>query len=78
MLKPIFWESTQIPTSFASGCINFNNYFPNAQSDLLYILIPIFWESTQMHTSFAYMATSSGCINFNNYFPNAQSDLLYI
>ena len=23
-----------------SGCINFN-YFPNAQSDLLYLLIPI-------------------------------------
>ena len=23
-----------------SGCINFNNYFPNAQSDLLYILTP--------------------------------------
>ena len=38
-------QSTQMPLPFAnmattSGCIHFNNYFPNAQSDLLYILTP--------------------------------------
>ena len=29
-----------LPMATTSGCINFNNYFPNAKSDLLYILTP--------------------------------------